>query len=88
MLSERAAVEIYKMKIALQRRHAPESMWGKTRSVARIFGVNTRTVKYIWNRQTWRNATEYLWVSELETQESGDSQLKEKVSNFDWSHRC
>jgi hypothetical protein len=69
MLTEGAAVEIYKMKIALQQqRHnnAPVSIWGKTRSVARMFGVNSRTVKYVWNRLTWSHATEHLWASESE----------------------
>ncbi len=90
MLSEHAAVEIYRMKIALQHQrqnNAPISMWGKTRSVAKMFGVNSRTVKYIWNRQTWSHATEHLWASELESQGSGDSQLKKKVKSFEWLHR-
>jgi hypothetical protein len=76
MLTECAAVEIYKMKIALlqQRKgNEPFSIWGKTRSVANLFGVNSRTVKYVWNRQTWGHATEHLWASESEIQESTDS---------------
>ena len=73
MLTECAAVEIYKMKIALlQERKNNEhfSIWGKTRSVAKLFGVNSRTVKYVWNRQTWGHATEHLWATESDLQES------------------
>ena len=76
MLTERAAVEIYKMKIDLvlrRQKNKPVSIWGQTRSVAKLFGVNTRTVKNIWNRQTWAHATEHLWESESELHESSYS---------------
>jgi hypothetical protein len=69
MLTEYAAVEIYKMKLALLQQRTkcePASIWGKSRSVAKLFGVNTRTVKYVWNRQTWGHATEHLWEQESE----------------------
>jgi hypothetical protein len=82
MLTERAAVEIYKMKITLlqQRRKSERvSIWGKTRSVAKLFGVNSRTVKYVWNRQTWGHATEHLWEQESELQESSDTPLQSVV---------
>jgi hypothetical protein len=73
MLTEREAAEIYEMKLALQNqiRHSSAcsdalSMWGKTGPVAKVFGVKPRTVKYIWNRQTWVQATKHLWASEAE----------------------
>ena len=84
MLTEHAAVEIYKMKVTLlQQRNTKEpfSIWGKTRSVAKLFGVNSRTIKYVWNRQTWSHATEYLWASESELQKSNDSRLHDMVTS-------
>jgi hypothetical protein len=71
MLTECAAVEIYKMKIALLR--CKKSLWGQSRLVAKLFGVNSRTVKYIWNRQTWGHATEHLCEGESEFQEPSAS---------------
>ncbi len=83
MLTEDAAVEIYKMKIALQQDRKNKisfSMWGKTRSVAKLFGVNTRTVKYVWNRQTWSYATQHLWASESELLHASiESRLSKEV---------
>ena len=73
MLTENDAVEIYKMKIALQNStglrserldSVSQSLWGKTRPVAKLFGTNVRTVKYIWNRKTWSHATKHLWSME------------------------
>ncbi len=71
MLTSSEAAEIYKLKLALQnqirKRSANEdrpSLWGKTGPVAKIFGVKLRTVKYIWNRQTWVHATKHLWAGE------------------------
>ena len=70
MLTESDAVGIYKMKVALQNPmglhserldSASRSLWGKTRPVAKLFGTNVRTVKYIWNRKTWMHATKHLW---------------------------
>jgi hypothetical protein len=71
MLSLSDAVAIYKMKISLQNPKGldsavvdPQSLWGKTRPVAKLFGTSLRTVKYIWNRQTWSHATMHLWPME------------------------
>ena len=67
------AVGIPLMKIALQNPiglhserldSASRSLWGKTRPVAKLFGTNVRTVKYIWNRKTFSHATKYLWSME------------------------
>ncbi len=73
MLTESEAADIYKVKLALQYqiRHRSTaadmvSMWGKTSPVAKMFGVKPRTVKYIWNRQTWVHATKHLWANEAE----------------------
>jgi hypothetical protein len=69
MLTVSDAVGIYKMKIALQTQKGmhpadSRSLWGKTRPVAKLFGTNLRTVKYIWNRKTWSHATKHLWAME------------------------
>jgi hypothetical protein len=85
MLTESAAVEIYKIKIALQQQRqsdAPVSIWGKTRSVAKMFGVNSRTIKYVWNRLTWSHATEHLWAIESEIKTSSKSRQNEVVIRF------
>jgi hypothetical protein len=73
MLTMGDAVSIYKMKIALQNPTGTrsgclgsQSLWGKTRPVAKLFGTNPRTVKYIWNRMTWVHATKHLWPMEAE----------------------
>ena len=72
MLSEGDAVTIYQTKISLlheisldissQKRMS--SLWGQTGPVSKRFGVSSRTVKYIWNRQTWAHATNHLWPNE------------------------
>jgi hypothetical protein len=73
MLRSCEAIEIYKMKLALQNQSSScsasadmVSMWGKTGPVAKMFGVKPRTVKYIWNRQTWAHATKHLWDREAD----------------------
>jgi hypothetical protein len=88
MLTEKDAVEIYKMKIALQnqinRRSARAnalSMWGKTSPVAKTFGIKPRTVKYIWNRQTWAHATKHLWANEAEQEEATFLKSSSKVES-------
>jgi hypothetical protein len=85
MLTECAAVEIYKMKLNLlqpRKTKQPVSIWGQTRSVAKLFGVSSRTVKYVWNRQTWSHATDHLWASESEIQEAGISRHLKMVTSF------
>ena len=72
MLSEQDAIVIYEEKISLLRgismdapsRKQLSSLWGQTGPVSRKFGVSSRTVKYIWNRQTWAHATNHLWPNE------------------------
>ena len=72
MLCEQDAVAIYQTKIALlheislaiSSRKQVSSLWGQTGPVSKRFGVSSRTVKYIWNRQTWAHATNHLWPNE------------------------
>ena len=74
MLTEREAVAIYEIKIELKYQIILEcfspsnfsSLWGKTGPISKRYGVSSRTVKYIWNRQTWTHATNHLWPDEPE----------------------
>ena len=86
MLTEGDAVAIYEMKLAILADAAsslaanePRSLWGKTREVSKRFGVNTRTIKYIWNHQTWTHATQHLWPQERESRHFSSS-MNKKVS--------
>ena len=74
MLTEREVVAIYEIKIQLKHRIMAEfssprnfsSLWGKTGPISKRYGVSSRTVKYIWNRQTWAHVTNHLWPDEPE----------------------
>ena len=37
----------------------------ESKKIAKIFGVDARTVRDIWKRKSWVNATKHLWGSEL-----------------------
>jgi hypothetical protein len=74
MLTERDAVAIYEIKVELKYRIMKEalsprnfsSLWGQTGPISKRYGVSARTVKYIWNRQTWAHVTNHLWDDEPE----------------------
>ncbi len=74
MLTEREAVAIYEIKIQLKCQimaafvspRSFGSLWGQTGPISKRYGVSSRTVKYIWNRQTWAHATKHLWPDEPE----------------------
>ncbi len=69
MLDEQQVVAIYKAKIALQmqsRGNAPDEnkaqvIKGQSVRVAVMYGVTPRTIRDIWNRQSWAYATRHLW---------------------------
>ena len=74
MLSESKVVEIYEHKLSLlaKRRASPElsslmSLRGESSSIAADYGVSSRAIRDIWNRQTWAVTTRHLWVEESET---------------------
>ena len=95
MLTEHDAVAIYQMKINLQHqigmdpasRNQLVSLWGQSGPVSKLFGVSSRTVKYIWNRQTWAHATNHLWTEEsatlnlLRNNESASNHTRSKISS-------
>ena len=66
-LAEKQVLEIYKIKIGLQKKFA-QTEWitirGKCGDVSRIFGVSARTIRDIWSRRTWASVTDQLWSQE------------------------
>jgi hypothetical protein len=68
MLTEDDAVKIYEIKLSwrLQPRSDVPSrlLRGKSGPVAKLFGVSSRTIRDIWNRQAWTFATRRLWCRE------------------------
>jgi hypothetical protein len=68
------AAEIYKEKLALiitpassescLKDDARVEMKGKSVQVSAKYGVSAKTVRDIWNRRTWIDATSFLWSIE------------------------
>ena len=76
-------VEIYEHKLSLLAKRrtaaaaAPElssvlSLRGESSSVAAAYGVSSRAIRDIWNRQTWTVTTRHLWLQETETASTVD----------------
>ncbi len=69
MLSEQQVVEIYMAKLALRahsRDDAPDAnkkvfIKGQSGRVSAMYGVTPRTIRDIWNHQSWAYATRHLW---------------------------
>jgi hypothetical protein len=69
MLCEKDVVEIYMVKLALwaqSRDDAPDTnklqlIKGQSVPVSAMYGVTSRTIRDIWNRQSWAYATRHLW---------------------------
>ncbi len=80
VLNAKLAAEIYAHKIAIMAPTSFEScmqasglkMKGKSARLSLRYGVSAKTIRDIWSRRTWINATNYLWSAEdclsLETQ--------------------
>ena len=72
MLTKKQAEEIYMIKLSQHTRHSNElspdycqrSLRGKCSFVAKTYGVSPRSVRDIWNRYTWEEATCHLWRHE------------------------
>jgi hypothetical protein len=81
MLNEQQVVEIYMAKLALRahsRNNAPgtnkmQGIKGQSGHVSAMYGVTSRTIRDIWNRQSWAYATRHLW--NLESQLRVDNML-------------
>jgi hypothetical protein len=72
ILNGSLATEIYKEKLALITPTSVESglkddarvkMKGKSVQVSAKYGVSAKTIRDIWNRRTWTDATSFLWSS-------------------------
>ncbi len=65
MLKEQQVVEIYMAKLALQaqrRENATDTnIKGQSFRVSVMYGVTSRAIRDIWNRQSWAYATRHLW---------------------------
>ena len=57
VLSENQAYEIYQWKQSLLQK----SISGTSVMIASRYNVSPKTVRDIWNRRTWCNATRSLW---------------------------
>ena len=70
IISRNLAVEIYSYKIrfaAYSKCSVTSSSLRKARTrVSKLFDVIPKTVKDIWNRKSWVQATSHLWVLETE----------------------
>jgi hypothetical protein len=75
MLSEQQVVEIYMAKIALRAQSRDNALdankvrmlKGQSIHVSAIYGVTSRTIRDIWNRQSWAYATRHLWHLERDS---------------------
>ena len=77
MLTESKVVEIYKHKLSLlakkctaaatsTKMSSSMSLRGESSSIAATYGVSSRAIRDIWNRQTWAVTTRHLWLQESE----------------------
>ena len=59
MLTEKQVIEIYRIKKRLDMdQECRASIRGMSGPISKVYGVNARTVRDIWNRKTWAYATE------------------------------
>ena len=95
MLTDIQVVEIYERKIALLSRSmslpsgdsvsSSLPIRGKSESVAKLYGVSSRTIRDIWNRQTWGITTRHLWDQESTYGFDASKSVNCKVQNhFAW----
>jgi hypothetical protein len=72
MLGEQQVIAIYKAKLALQTQsrdnvqemNKVQLIKGQSVRFAVMYGVTPRTIRDIWNRQSWAYATKHLWSLE------------------------
>jgi hypothetical protein len=61
VLTSDQAEEIYKCKLALERRSGGAKNRGQSVHVGKIYKVSPKTIRDIWNHITWRPTTCHLW---------------------------
>ncbi len=62
ILTAEQAVEIYRKRAIGPNSHATSSC--RSNEVAEQYGVNSKTIRDIWNRATWVKATRHAWTVE------------------------
>jgi hypothetical protein len=83
MVTEEQAIEIYKFKVDLLAKSAKEvesdprkalknKIRGESAHFAKMYGIQPRSIRDIWNRRTWGFATRHLWLQENEIFQSED----------------
>ena len=66
ILTAEQAVEIYQKRSMAIDSQATSSC--RSNEVAELYGVNSKTIRDIWNRATWVKATRSVWTAEEEAQ--------------------
>ena len=61
ILTSGQAEEVYKCKLALERRSGGAKNRGQSVHVGKMYKVSPKTIRDIWNHITWRPATCHLW---------------------------
>ncbi len=72
VLNDKLAAEIYEHKIAIMAPRSFDSclrdpsakMKGKSAGLSKLYDVSAKTIRDIWSRRTWVNATSHLWADE------------------------
>jgi hypothetical protein len=70
MLSEEQVLEIYMAKVSLLNQDSAldtnkmQMIKGQSVRVSVMYGVTSRTIRDIWNRQSWAYVTRHLWCLE------------------------
>jgi hypothetical protein len=61
VLTADQALEIYKVKLALQKQNRGVKVRGQSVQIATMYRVSPKTVRDIWNHTTWKPVTHQLW---------------------------
>ena len=78
VLTADQALEIYKVKLALQKQNRGVKIRGQSVQIAAMYRVSPKTVRDIWNHTTWKPVThqrgmmEFVLVNQMITQTQQD----------------
>ena len=61
VLTADQALEIYKVKLALQKQNRGVKIRGQSVQLAAMYRVSPKTVRDKWNHTTWKPVTHQLW---------------------------
>ena len=90
VLDERVAAEIYSHKLKLLSPTSFKScfepvkirMRGESTRLCLHYGVSSKTIRDIWNRRSWAEATIHLWKSEAKTNQANSLFNKVSLGSF------